>query len=429
MKTSVEAVSGVEKRIRVEVPADEVARRIEEGYVEVRKLAPLRGFRKGKAPMSMVKRVFKESVESDVAEHLVKESIADAIRGNDLKVLSMPKIDGAPLKEGEEFVFTATVEVVPEVAPEGYKGIPVVREKVEVRDADVDGAVGKLRESFARYHAVEGRGAAEGDLVEYGFAASAGGVAIEKSDSATAVIGGGIPFGKEFEAALSGMSAGQEKSFEVAFPETFPNGKYAGKTVSFAVKASAVREKRLPEIDDEFAKNFTDISGLADLREKMRERLRQEAAERSRLRAEEDIRKGLVERISFDVPKTLVDRQIVSMMEDTANRMASQGIDLKKIGLDYEKMRERFAPNAERAVRVSLILEAIARKENIDVPFSEIEAELKSIAEAARMDYGKVRDLYGDEERMDDLRGKLLGRKAMEFLLANAETREEEAAR
>ncbi len=429
MKTSVDSVSGTEKKIRVEVPADEVSKRIEEGYVEVRKVAPLRGFRKGKAPMSMVKRVFRESVESDVAEHLVKESLADAIRQNDLKVLSMPKIDGAPLKEGEQFVFTATVEVVPEIAPDGYKGIPVVREKAEVGDADVDGAVEKLRESFARYHAVEGRGAAEGDLVEFGFVASEGGAVVEKSDTATAMIGGGLPFGKDFEAAVTGMSAGQEKTVEVAFPEQFPNRKYAGKTVSFAVKATAVREKRLPEVDDEFAKNFTDISGLADLREKMRERLRHEAEERSRLRAEEDVRKGLVERISFDVPRTLVDRQVISMMEDAANRMASQGIDLKKINLDYEKMRERFAPNAERAVRVSLILEAIARKENIDVPFAEIEAEMKAIAEGARMDYEKVREHYGDEERMDDLRSKLIGRKVMDYLLANAQTKEEEAAR
>ena len=429
MKTSVEAVSGVEKRIRVEVPADEVSRRIEEGYVEVRKLAPLRGFRKGKAPMSMVKRVFRESVESDVAEHLVKESLADAIKTNELKILSMPKIDGAPLKEGQEFVFTATVEVAPEIAPDGYKGIPVVREKVEVRDADVDDGIGKLRESFARYHPVEGRGAAEGDLVEFGYAATEGGAAIEKNDAATAVIGAGLPFGKEFEAALSGATAGQEKTCDVAFPEAFPNRKYAGKTVSFAVKVSGVREKRLPEVDEEFAKNFNDVSGLADLRGKMRERLRLEAEERSRLRAEEDIRKGLVARVSFEVPKTLVDRQILAMMEDTANRMASQGIDLKKVNMDYEKMRDRFAPNAERAVRVSLILEAIARKENIDVAFSEIETEMKAIAEGLRMDYEKVRQLYGEEERMDDLRNKLLARKVMAFLLANAETKEEEAAR
>ncbi|MGE5188571.1 MAG: trigger factor [Gemmatimonadota bacterium] len=424
MKTNVEAVSGIEKRIRVEVPADEVSRRIEEGYVEVRKLAPLKGFRKGKAPMSMVRRVFRESVESDVAEHLVRESLADAIRRNDIRVLSMPKIDGGKLREGEEFVFTATVEVVPEIAPDGYKGIPVTRETVEVTDADVDGAIGKLRESFARYHAVSGRGAAEGDLVEYGFVASAGGEVVEKSDSGTAVLGGGLPFGKEFEAALSGAVAGQEKAFDVTFPEEFPDRKYAGKPVSFAVTVNAVREKRLPEIDDEFARNFSDISGVADLRGKMRERLRREAEERSRLGAEEDVRKGLVERIPFEVPGTLVDRQIVSMMEDAASRMASQGIDLKKINLDYEKMRERFAPNAERAVRVSLILEAIARKENIDVPFAEIEAEMKAIAEGLRMDYEKVREMYGDEARMDDLRSRLVGRKVMEFLLANAETKE-----
>lgn len=429
MKTSVEAVSGIEKRIRVEVPAEEVSRRIEEGYAEVRKLAPLKGFRKGKAPMSMVKRVFRESVESDVAEHLVKESLADAIRSNDIRMVSMPRIDGAHLKEGEEFVFTATVEVVPEIVPDGYKGIPVARETVEVGEADVDGAIGKLRESFARYHAVEGRGAAEGDLVEHAFVASAGGDVVDRNDSAAVVLGSGLPFGTEFDAALSGVTAGQEKTFDVAFPEAFPDRKYAGKTASFAVTVSAVREKRLPAIDDEFARNFTDVSGIADLREKMRERLRREAEERSRLAAEEEIRNGLLGRIPFEVPGTLVDRQVVSMMEDTANRMAAQGIDLKKVNLDYEKMRERFAPNAERAVRVSLILEAIARKENIDVPFSEIEAEMKAIAEGLRMDYGKVREMYGDEARMDDLRSRLIGRKVMEFLLANAQTKEGGEAR
>src|SRR4030065_104338 len=133
MKTSIESVSGVEKRIRVEVPADEVSQRVEEGYAKVRKVAPLRGFRKGKAPMAMVRRVFKESVESDVAEDLVRNSLSEAVKENDLKILSLPKIDGAKLTEGEEFVFTATVEVVPEVTPEGYKGIAIVKEEGGIR--------------------------------------------------------------------------------------------------------------------------------------------------------------------------------------------------------------------------------------------------------------------------------------------------------
>ena len=427
MKSSVEAVSGVEKRIRVEVPAEEVSRRIEEGYVEIRRIAPIRGFRKGKAPMSMVKRAFRESVEADVAEHLVRESIAEAVKENHLKVLSLPKIDGAELKEGEQFVFTATVEVVPEVSPVGYRGLPVVREKVEVRDEDVENAVLRLRESFARYHAVEDRGAGAQDLVEFGFTATSGGEILETRESATSILETGVPFGKEFEAGLAGKRAGEEPGIEVEFPGDFPDARYAGKQVSFQVRIHSVREKRLPEMDDEFAKNFTDLAGIDDLRGKMRERLLQEAEESSRLREEEEIRKGLVEKNAFDVPRTLVDRQILGMIQDTANRLASQGVDLKKVNMDFDKMKERFAPNAERAVRVSLLLSAIAEKENLDVPYSEIEAEMRSMAAGAGMEYEKVREIYGEEERMDELRNRLMGRKVMAFLLEHAEVKEEVA--
>jgi trigger factor len=428
MKTSVETVSGVEKRIRVEVPPDEVARRIEEGYAEVRKMVPLRGFRKGKAPMSMVKRLFKDHVEGEVAEHLVKDSIAEAVKENHLRVLSMPRIDGAKIAEGREFAFTATFEVLPEVAPAGYKGLPVVKEKVEVKDGEVEAALAGLRESFARYHAVEERGAAEGDLLEVGFSSSAGGEAIETGQSASLILGGGVPFGKEFEAALSGARQGDRKAVEVDYPEDAPSRKYAGKKVGFDVVVNAVREKRLPELDEDFVKNFGDIKSMEELRSKLFERLRGEAEERSRHRMEEEIRKGLLEKNAFEVPRSLVDRQILGMIEETANRLASQGVDLKKVNMDFEKMKERFAPNAERAVRVSLLLDAIAKQEAVDVPFSEIEAEMKEMAVAARMSYEKVRELYGDEDRMDALRNRLLERKVMAFLIENANVKEEVAA-
>lgn len=425
MKSTVEQLSGVEKRIRVEVPADEVARRIEEGYAEVRKIAPIRGFRKGKAPMSMVKRAFRDSVEADVAEHLVKETLAEAVRANHLRVLSLPKIDGGALAEGEEFVFTATVEVLPDIEPRDYKGLQVTRETAEVRDEDVEAAIFRLRESFARYHSVEDRGAAGSDLVEFGFRALSGGETVEERDTATAVLGTGAPFGKAFDEGLTGMRAGEERTIEADFPPDFPDGRYAGRKVSFAVKVHSVREKRLPELDDDFANNFTEVSGMEDLRVKMRQRLVDEAKERTRLSLEEQVRKGLLERNVFEVPRTLVDRQVLSMVQDAANRMAAQGVDLKKLNMDFEKMRERFAPNAERSVRASLLLSAIAEREGLDVPFSEIEEEWKGMAAAAGMEYEKVRELYGDEERMDELRGSLLARKAMAFLLENAEVKEE----
>ena len=428
MKTSVETVSGVEKRIRVEVPPDEVASRIEKGYAEVRRAVPLRGFRKGKAPLAMVKRLFKDHVEAEVAEGLVKESIAGAVKENNLRVLSMPRIDGGKIAEGREFAFTATFEVLPEVVPVEYKGLPVVREKVDVGDDQVDAAIGNLRESFASFHAVEGRGAAEGDLLEAAISSTAGGEPIETGQSATLILGGGAPYGKEFEAALSGAAQGVQKSFEVQYPADFPDKKYAGKTVGFEVTIHAVREKRLPELNEDFVKNFGELKSMEELRTRVAERLRAEGEERSRRRAEDEIQKGLLEKNAFELPRSLVDRQILGMIEETANRLASQGVDLKKVNMDFEKMRERFAPNAERAVRVSLLLDAIAKQESLDVPYAEIETEMKEMAAAARTSYEKVRDHYGDEERMDALRTRLLERKVMAFLLSNAQAREEVTA-
>jgi trigger factor len=424
MKTSVDAVSGVERKITIEIPAEEVDRRIEQEFVELRRMVPLRGFRKGKAPMEMVKRMFRASVEAEVSEHLVKESLTEVVKEKELKVLSLPGVEEAKVVPGKDFVFSATVEVVPEIEPVGYKGIPVMREKVSVTDEEVSAAVERLRESFAQFHAVEGRGASESDLVEFGFTARAGGETVEKSDATAVVLSGGVPYGEEFERRMLGVESGTTRAFEVAYPADFRNPKYAGRTVAFEVKVSGVREKKLPEMDDAFAKQFGDVSGVDELKVKVRERLVAEGEEHARHHAEEALRKGLAERNPFDVPATLVKRQTIAMMQDTFQRLASQGVDLKKMNLDVDKMSERFAPNAERMVRVSLLIDAIARKENIDVSFPEIDAEMKAMAAAEGIEHEKVREMYSSEERMDALRDRLLERKVMGFLMENAEVTE-----
>jgi trigger factor len=177
-------------------------------------------------------------------------------------------------------------------------------------------------------------------------------------------------------------------------------------------------------MDDAFAKQFGDVSGVDELKVKVRERLVAEGEEHSRHSAEEALRKALSERNPFDVPATLVKRQTIAMMQDTFQRLASQGVDLKKMNLDVDKMSERFAPNAERMVRVSLLIDAIARKENIDASYSEIDAEMRAMAEAQGMEYEKVRETYSSEERMDALRDRLLERKVLGFMMKNAEVTE-----
>jgi trigger factor len=424
MKTSVDVVSGVERKITVEIPAEEVDLRIEQEFTELRRMVPVKGFRKGKAPMEMLKRMYRESVEAEVSEHLVKESLSDVVKEKDMKVLSMAGVEGAKVVPGKDFVFSATVEVIPEVEPLDYKGIPVVKETVNVTEEGVSAAIERLRESFAQLHPVDGRGASASDLVEFGFTAVSAGETVDRSDSTGVVLSGGMPYGEEFEQRMLGVEPGETRSFEIAFADDFRDPKYAGKTVAFEVKVSGVREKKLPEMDDAFAKQFGDISGVDDLKEKVRERLVSEAEEHSRNQAEEELRKALSERNPFDVPATLVKRQTFAMMQDTFQRLASQGVDMKKMNLDVDKMSERFTPNAERMVRVSLLLDAIARKENLDASYSEIDAEMKAMAEAQGMEYEKVREMYSSEERMDALRDRLLERKVLGFLMENAQVTE-----
>ncbi|HEY3489926.1 MAG TPA: trigger factor [Candidatus Deferrimicrobiaceae bacterium] len=428
MKTSIEAVSGIEKKITVEVPAEEVAKRIEEGFVEVRKMVPVRGFRPGKAPMSMVKRLYKDAVQGDVAEKLVRETLAEAVKTNDLRVLSMPRVDGAEIVDGADFTYTAVVEVTPDVEPKDYKGIPVAKEKVEVTDADVEASVARIREAYGRYEPVESRGAASGDLVEIAYVASEAGEQVESKDSLGVLLEGGVPFGKEFEEKLTGVKTGDHREFEIVFPADSPADKFAGKTVAFKVTVNGIKEKKLPALDDELAKNFPEVATLDELRARLRERLVAEGNDHARQRAEDDIRKGLLAKNEFEIPKTLIDRQTRTMIEDTARRLASQGVDLRQLNMDFNKMKERFEPGAADSVRVSLLLEAIGKKETIDVSYPEMEAEMKEMATGAGMAFEKVREIYGDEERLDHLRMGLMERKVMQFLIDNA-TESKEAAK
>lgn len=420
MKARVESVSGIEKRIVVEVPAADVAAKVSETYDEVRRTVPLKGFRRGKAPMTMVKRLFRENVEADVSERLVKESLAEAVKENGLKVLTFSKVDAGKVAEGSDFTFEALVEVVPEVDPKDYKGIAVTREKVEATDADVESSLDRIRESVARFEPVDGRGAKEGDLLEVSFLAKAGDEEIEKRDPAALLLQGGIPYGKDFDAKLDGVKAGESRSFEVPYGDDFPNGKFAGKTISFEVSVKGIKEKVLPPLDDGLAKTVGAGETLAELKEKLRERILAESKQRARLKAEEDLKTGLVERNAFEVPKTLVDRQAHAMIQETANRLASQGVDLRKMNLDFGKMRERYEEGAEKAVRVSLLLEAIGRKEGIDVSFSDIDQQMHEMAESMNVPYEKIREHYSEEERLDELRGGLIDRKVVDFLLDNA---------
>jgi trigger factor len=425
MKTSIDDVKSFEKKITFEIPAEDVSRRIEEQFAEIRKEVPMKGFRKGKAPMEMVKRFFKDSVEAEVSEKLVKESLADVVKEKDMKILSLGEVDTGKVVSGEDFKFSITVEVVPDVEAKDYKGLPVTRVKPKVTEEDVAAAIERLRAPYARFQPEEGHKAQRGDLAEFAFKAVASdGDVVDEHDKMSIVLSNAIPFGQEFEDKMMGVGAGDERSFEIAFPESHPVPKYASKTVKFDVKVATVRERKIPDLDDEFAKQFG-AEGAEDLRTKMRQKLETEAENKSRQMTEEELRRKLYERNDFEVPPTLVKRQTMAMIGSTIEHMESSGVNLKKTKLDFDEMSDRLKGSGEMMVRVGLLIDAVARQESLEVPYSEIEAEMKRLAEVEGTDEEKIREKYSSEEGMDSLRDRLLERKVMNFLMENAEVKEE----
>jgi len=348
------------------------------------------------------------------------------VKEKDIKILSLGKVDAGKVSSGEGFTFSVDVEVVPEVEAKDYKGIPVRMGKEKVKDEDVEAAIERLRTPFARFQPEEGRKAQRGDLAEFSFSAVSDGETVDENEKTSIVLINGIPFGQEFEDNMMGVGAGDERSFRIAYPATYPHSKYAGKTVDFKVKVFTVRERSLPVLDDEFVRGFG-VEGLADLRVKMREKLEREAGSKSRHATDEEIRRKLAERNPIEVPPTLVKRQTMAMIGSTIEHMESSGVNLKKARLDFDEMHERLKFSAEHNVRVGLLIEAISRQENFAVPYSEIEAEMKGIAETEGRPFEEIREKYSSEEKMDSLRDRLMERKVMNFLLENAEVKEEVA--
>ncbi|MCL2102644.1 MAG: trigger factor, partial [Syntrophorhabdaceae bacterium] len=291
MKTNIEtSEKGYEKKVTVEIPSEDVDKRIEEQYVEIRKEVPLKGFRRGKAPMDMVRRLFKDSVEADLSDRIVRESLGDIVEEKEIKILSVGKIDAEKIVSGQDFKFSVTIEVVPEVEAKDYMGIEVTRTNTKVSDADVETAVERLQAPYARFQPEEGRKAERGDLAEFSFkAVDSEGANVDDNEKISIVLSKGIPFGQEFEDNMMGVGAGDERSFEIDFPNDHPVSKYAGKKVKFDIEVFTVRERKLPALDDSFAQQFG-AENMDELRTNMRNRLEAEAESKSKAGVEEQIR-------------------------------------------------------------------------------------------------------------------------------------------
>ena len=411
---------GVKREISVEIPAEEVTRETEALVQKYQKVARLPGFRAGHVPPSIIRQRFKEELKSDMVEALVPKYFRKETEKLGMIPVSQPRVTDLHIHDGEPLKFKASFEIMPEINVEGYKELRAEHPEIVVKDEEVEEALNNVREQHATYASVEGRALQDGDYAQ----ASMDGRPKDTDDKTQPVhmdevlveIGGKntVP---EFTENLRGANAGDEKSFEVVYPEDTNDKRLAGKTFVYTVKVQAIKQKNLPELNDEFAKELGEFSDLAAVRKQIRENMEHERKHTAEREAKDKLVDQLVKRNDFEVPESLIDRQIDLRLERGLRALAAQGMkmeDMKK--MDLPRLRAGQRDQAVQDVKSSLLLERIAELEKIDVSEDELNRELDALAQQTKQTPEAVRARLTQDGGLDRIRNRIRSEKTLEFL-------------
>jgi len=411
---------GVKREISVEIPAEEVARETETLVAKYQKVARLPGFRAGHVPPTIIRQRFKEDLKSDVVEALVPRYFRQETEKLGLIPVSQPRVTDLHIHDGEPLTFKASFEIMPEIKVEGYKELRAEHPQIEVKDEEVEEALESLREQHATFTSIEGRSLADGDFAQ----SSMDGRPKDTTDETKPVhmdevlieIGGKntVP---EFSENLRGANAGDEKSFEVVYPEDANDKRLAGKTFIYTVKIHAIKQKHLPELNDEFAKELGEFADLEAVRKQIRENMEHERKHAAEREAKDKLVGELVRRNDFEVPESLVDRQIDLRLERGLRALASQGMkieDMKK--MDMPRLRAGQRDQAVQDVKSSLLLDRIGEIESINVSDDELNHELDSLARQTKQTLEAVRAKLTQDGGLDRIRNRIRSEKTLDFL-------------
>jgi trigger factor len=411
---------GIKREISVEVPADEVTRETDVLVQKYQRAARLPGFRRGHVPASIIRQRFKEDLKSDVVEALVPKYFRKETEKLGMIPVSQPRVTDLHIHEGEPLTFKASFEVLPEIKVEGYKELRAEHPQIEVKDEEVEEALGNIREQHATFTSVEGRQLQDGDFAQ----ASMDGRPKDADDKTKPVhmdevlieIGGKntVP---EFTANLRGANAGEEREFEVKYAEDADDKRLAGKTFIYIVKVQAIKQKNLPELNDDFAKELGEFSDLDQVRKQIRENILAERKQTSEREAKDKLVTELVKRNEFELPEALIDRQIDLRLERGLRALAAQGMkveDMKK--MDLPRLRAGQREQAMQDVKSSLLLDRIAELEGISASEDDLNREVESVARQTKQTSESVRARLTQEGGLDRIRNRIRNEKTLDFL-------------
>jgi len=423
MNVNVEEISSIKKKVSIEIPVDQVAKEVDSFYGELGKKARIKGFRPGKVPRNILERHFKDYVKAEIIQKLIQDTYPTALSEKDLHPVSPPVIDPGELENGKSFQYTAIIEIKPEIKIEGYLGLKIEGKKEGVKDEEVEERLKNLQNLHANLKTIsEVRPIQTGDYVIIDYEARKDGEPLEegKAIDFTVEVGSGR-FIPALEEKLLGLGPEEEKDIEVSFPDDYGYQKWAGKTISFHVKIKEIKEKILPPLDDEFAKDLGDYSSLEALKAKLKGEIEKEKELMLERQLKDQVVDQLLQANPFEIPESMVDEQAKALVSNTKLRLATQGLALKNLNVSEEKLQEDYREMAKRQVRTFLILEKIASQEGISVTDDEMEERLKEISERTRQKFDVVKRYYEKNGLIPELKAEIMTDKTLNFLFQKAE--------
>jgi trigger factor len=416
------------REIELEIPAENVQKAAEKAARDIARVARIPGFRPGKAPVTLVRRRFAEDIQGEVVQSLVPEYLEKALDEKKLVPVTRPEVDKVEFKEGEPLRFRAIFEVLPEFELGDYKNLQVQVDEIEIGDAQVDKTLEEMRERAATFVPVEGRAAKDGDSVLIKLMGTpAGGGDPVQADNILVHLGAEETLAS-FTENLRGSTPGETKQFETHYPDDYPDPKLAGKTYNYSVDVQGIKEKKLPELNDEFAKDAAGTPGaegggvatLEDLRKKIRENLDAAKEQQQKAQARDKILEQIVKQHDFPVPEALIESQMDTRLERLGRSLAAQGVDPRAVDVDWVSLRRRQRDRAVDDVKAELLLDRIATAEQIEATEEDVEKEIAALAERGGESATALRARLTKQGALDRIKSKLRSDKTIELLCRTA---------
>lgn len=425
MSLQVEKLEKNMAKLTIEVSADELEKALQSAYTKQKNRINLPGFRKGKVPRQMIEKMYGVAIfYDDAANEIIPKAYAEAYDECELDIVSRPEIDVVQIEKGKEFIFTATVATKPEVTLGEYKGLEVDKISTRVTQKEVDAKIQEEAEKNARTVTVEDRAVQDGDEVILDFEGFVDGEAFEggKGENYPLTIGSGS-FIPGFEEQLVGAEAEKEVEVKVTFPEDYHAEDLKGKEAVFKCTVHEIKTKELPEIDDEFAAEVSEFDTLDEYKADVKAKIKEKKAADGKEKQEDQVVEQAVKNATYEIPEAMIATQVDQMANEFAQRMQAQGLTMEQYfqftGMNAEKMMEEFKPQAEKRIETRLVLEAVAKAENIEISDEKLDEEIAKMAEAYKMEVDKLKEFMGENEKKQ-MKEDMAVQEAITFLVENA---------